>query len=84
MTTLGLPPPPPPLASLRQMGSSAPDHLQSSDTLWLIANYLLRSIIDYSVIFLVLLNLLAQEYSSAQGGAVGGLYTKCLAVGTLS
>lgn len=61
-------PPPACLSSwLRQTDSSALDHLPSPDTLWFIANYLSRSIIDYSVIFLALLNLLAQEHSSSQG-----------------
>lgn len=64
---------------LRQTGSSVLDHLPSPDTLWFIANYLLRSIIDYSVIFLALLNLLAQEHSGSQGG----LDTNDLAMGTL-
>lgn len=73
-------PPPARLSSwLRQTGSSALDHLPSPDTLWFIANYLSRSIIDYAVIFLALLNLLAQEHSSAQGG----LDTNSLAMGTL-
>lgn len=73
---------PPPAALIswfRQTGSSALDHLPSPDMLWFIANYLSRSIIDYSVIFLALLNLLAQEHSSSQGG----LNTNGSATGTL-
>lgn len=66
-------------SSFRQTGSSVLDHLPSPDTLWFIANYLSRSIIDYTVILLALLNLLAQEHNCSQGG----LDTNCLAMGTL-
>lgn len=73
------PPPASRSSWLRQTGSSALDHLPSPDTLWFIANYLSRSIIDYSLIFLALLNLLAREHSSSQGG----LDTNGLEMGTL-
>lgn len=53
---------------LRQTGRSSLDHLPSPDTLWFIANYLPLSIIDYSVILLALLNLLAPLHRRSQGG----------------